>query len=519
MLPPVPKIAATDAAYGTMISLTPRSPVKETLPPQTSAPLPENSGSLFARAAIASLTSEFQLSRSTAVLAEALGKLMNLPRRDGEAVETYVTRLTEALRALPASQRLALEQQVGKALQGLTLSMLAEILKQPTGPDAARLALLIELSRYRGMDLAAKAVVSSYQQNNSAAPAPAQAAQPKQQNAPSQNADSRPSPAATAQTAQATNSAVASRLLPLLIGPLALGGAAMKATMAALAAQLDLRPTFSTPAADTHDTPPNAVKPDGRAENTARPLPSQTGSVTKEVSSETRPANPPRAETGGMRPALPHREAVKTEQKEIRTAFAPPSGPLADDAETMNNLLLAATAGKLPVKATSTQGPLPAQQGVAQQALDDQPAEKSALATAAARPSGEETETVAHRPEAQPLPRAVLDPEARMAMLEQSASQSLVAAALVKEGTPLPLIAYPPADEDYEQETPPRGGGPFSEEEAEGEAEAGAENSDGQDDTEERIAANDTTDEQESTPAAASDDSAENYYLKMSGML
>lgn len=104
----------------------------------------------FSRAAVASLAGEFQLARSTAVLAETLGKLMNLPRRDGEAVETYVGRLTEALRALPPAQRLALEQQIGKALQGLSLSMLAEILKQPTGPDAARLALLIELSRYRG---------------------------------------------------------------------------------------------------------------------------------------------------------------------------------------------------------------------------------------------------------------------------------------------------------------------------------------------------------------------------------
>ncbi|SNB80314.1 MULTISPECIES: hypothetical protein [unclassified Agrobacterium] len=515
MLPPVPKIAATDAAYGTTIQLMPRGQVKETTPPQPSNPAPENSGSLFARAAIASLTSEFQLSRGTAVLAEALGKLMNLPRRDGEAIQTYVTRLTEALRTLPAPQRLALEQQVGKALQGLTLSMLAEILKQPTGPDAARLALLIELSRYKGADLAAKAVVSSYQQNNSSNPTPAQPAPPKQQNAPSQNAEGRPSPAATA---QAANSATASRLLPLLIGPLALSGAAVKATVAALTAQPDPRPTLSAPPADTHDTPSNAAKPDARAENTARPLPPQTGNLTREVQVETRPATPPRAETGETRPALAHRDMMKTEQRESRTSFTSPSGLLADDAETMNTLLLAATAGKLPAKAAGTQQPLPAPQSGAQQPSDDQAAEKSALATAAARPSGEETETATHRPETQ-QPRATLDPEARMAMLEQSASQSLIAAALVKDGTPLPLVAYPPADEDYESETPPRGGGPFSEDEAEGEAEAGAENSDGQDDTEERIAANDGIDTQESPTAVASDDSAENYYLKMSGML
>lgn len=516
MLPPVPKIAATDAAYGTTVPLTPRGQVKETAPPQPSNPAPENS-SLFARAAIASLTSEFQLSRSTAVLAEALGKLMNLPRRDGEAIETYVTRLTEALRTLPAPQRLALEQQVGKALQGLTLSMLAEILKQPTGPDAARLALLIELSRYKGADLAAKAVVSSYQQNNSSNPSPAQSATPpKQQNAPSQNAEARPSLAATA---QAANSATVSRLLPLLIGPLALSGAAVKATVAALTAQPDPRPTLSTPAADTDDTQTSTARPDGKAENTVRPLPPQTGSGTKEISAETRPANPPRAETGEARSALPHREMMKTEQKEIRTGPTPPSGLFADDAETVNSLLLAATVGKLPAKATGTQQLPPAPQGTAQQPSDDQPTEKSALATAAAHPSGEETETATHRPEAPPLPRATLDPEVRMAMLEQSTSQSLIAAALVKDGTPLPLVAYPPADEDYESESPPRGGGPFSEDETEGEAEAGGENSNGEDEKEERVAANDGTDAQENPPATVSDDSAENYYLKMSGML
>ncbi|CVI63206.1 MULTISPECIES: hypothetical protein [Agrobacterium] len=513
MLPPVPKIAATDAAYGTTVSLTPREQVKQTTPPQPNTPAPENS-SLFARAAIASLTSEFQLSRSTAILAEALGKLMNLPRQDGEAIETYVTRLTEALRTLPASQRLALEQQVGKALQGLTLSMLAEILKQPTGPDAARLALLVELSRYRGMDLAAKAVISSYQQNNSSNPAPTQSAQPKQQNAQSQNAEARPSPAATA---QAANSATVSRLLPLLIGPLALSGTAMKATVSALTAQLDPRPAPSTPPADTLEMPTVAEKPDRRAENPARPLPPQIGSVTKEVSAEARPANPPRAETGDARPALPHREMMKPEQKESRSGFTPPSGPLADDAETMNTLLLAATAGKLPTKAAGTQQPLPAPQDVAQQPSNDQPAEKPALATAAARPSGEETETAAPRPEAQPPSRVMPDAEVRMAMLEQSVSQSLIAAALAKDGIPLPLVAYPPADEDYESETPPRGGGPFSEDEANDDTEA--DNSDDQDEKEERVAANDGIDTQESAAASASDDSAENYYLKMSGML
>lgn len=513
MLPPVPKIAAADAAYGTTVTLTPRAQVKEGVPPQTSNPSPENHGSLFARAAIASLASEFQLSRSTAVLAEALGKLMNLPRRDGEAIEAYVTRLTEALRTLPAAQRQALEQQVGKALQGLTLAMLAEILKQPTGPDAARLALLIELSRYRGMDLATKAVVSSYQQNN---PVPAQPTQPKQQNVPSQNPESRQTPAATAQPASST---IANRLLPLLIGPLSFSGASVKATVAALTTQPDVRAPVAAPPADTAEPPGDATKPGTKTENTLRPLPSQTDSAPKEVPTEPRPANPSRVEASETRPVLANREMTKIEQKEARLAPQSIASQAEGDGETVANLLLAAATGKLPARANATQQLPIAPQGIAAQPLEDQPTEKAALTTATARPSGDETETVAPRPDVPPLPRGALDQETRMAMLEQSASQSLIAAALAKDGTPLPLIAYPPADEDHESETPPRGGGPFSDDEAESEAEAGADNSDDQAETEERIAANDAANEQESAPTAISDDSAENYYLKMSGML
>jgi len=516
MLPPVPKIAAADAANGTTVLVTTRTPVKEIVPTRMGDPAPETSGSLFARAAVASLTGEFQLSRSTAVLAEALGKLMNLPRRDGEAIQTYVTRLTEALRALPASQRLALEQQVGKALQGLTLTMLAEILKQPTGPDAARLALLIELSRYKGADLAARAAVSSYQQNNVAhsETTAAPPGQPRQQTAPNQTIAPRPS---FAPTAPAANAAGATKLLPMLIGPLVLSGAAVKATVAAITTPPEFRTTKQVVLADTDEVPSNIAKPDGRANDAARPLPPQAGGGAKEMSGDNRLPNLPRIGSGETRPAVAHRELTKTDSKETRTGVIPPSGPLTDDAETINTLLLAAATSRLPLKAAVMQQALPAPQSAAQQQSDDQATEKAALATPTTHPVGEETDAAANRPE--PQMRATLDPEARTAMLEQTASQSLLAAALAKDGTPLPIVAYPPADEDYESETPPRGGGPFSEEEAEEEAEAGAEDPDNKEDKEERIAANDTSGEQVSGSPATSDDSAENYYLKMSGML
>ncbi|MCZ7486392.1 hypothetical protein [Rhizobium rhizogenes] len=509
MLPPVTKISAADAAYGTTVPPATRGQPKDAAIPQVTNPAPDNGSSIFAKAAVASLTSEFQLSRSTAVLAETLGKLMNLPRRDGEAIETYVVRLTDALRTMPPAQRLALEQQVIKTLQGLSLSMLAEILKQPTGPEAARLALLIELSRYKGMDLAAKAVVSSYQQNNPASSAPTQ---PKPQSPQSQNSGNHQNAAAAAQPASA---AATARLLPLLISPLALGGAAIKNVIAAQIGPPDLRASLSAPATDMPEPAPAASKPEGKAEGVGRPPQSPAGNVTREITAEARLANSPRAENGEMRTALPLRDMMKAEQKEMRTPLPQSSGQPAGDA--MENLLLAALAGKLPSRAApGAQTPVPPP-GTAPQQLENQPAEKTAVPTPLIQPSGEEAETIANRPEAQPLPRAALDPETRMAMLEQSASQSLIAAALAKDGTPLPLVAYPPAEEDYESETPPRGGGPFSEDEAEGEAEG--ENAEAPEEAEERLAANDETGEQESPPEAAYDDSAENYYLRMSGVL
>lgn len=142
--------------------------------------------------------------------------------------------------------------------------MLAEILKQPTGPDAARLALLIELSRYKGTDLAAKAVVSSYQQNNSANPVTAQPVQARQQNGPSQSADGRPNPATTTTTTAQPATAAPGRLLPMLIGPLAQSAAAIKAMVAAQAAPQGPQANLPAPPADMSDSPHDSAKPEGK---------------------------------------------------------------------------------------------------------------------------------------------------------------------------------------------------------------------------------------------------------------
>ncbi len=515
MLTPVPRFPETDALRGATGAQATR-PQSDEMPPQAAASATDDGNGVSAKAALAALASELHLSRSTAVLVETLGKLMALPRNDGEAVETYVARLTEALRALPAPQRLALEQQLSRVLRGFSLSMLAEILKQPTGPDAARLALLIELSRYRGADLAARAVVSSYQQNNSVSTAPSPSTPRKPHSAPVQ-IEARQSQIVLAQPA---NSAMSSRLLPLITGTVAaFSGAAVKATVAALIEWPDARLSLSASPESGPDLPDDAAKPNGRTENATRPVPPQTGSAVKQTPEERQPAQLSRAETAEMRPPFSQKEAMKAEQKDARPAPAPASGQSPTDPTTETNFLPAAAPGKLSTTGAATwQSPVDPH-GIAPPSPKDQPAEKEAISMAAARHSGEETEAMTPRPETQPLASAAaLDPEKRLAMLEQSASQSLIAAVLAREGTPLPLVAYPPADEEYEPESPPHGGGPFSDDDANGEAEAEAENSDGEDDTEERIAANDEIDPQEASPAAASGDSAENYYLRISGM-
>lgn len=217
----------------------------------------------------------------------------------------------------------------------------------------------------------------------------------------------------------------------------------MKATVAALTAQQDVRVPLAAPPADTAEPPSDATKPGAKMENTLRPLPPQTDSAPKEIPAEPRPADVPHAETSETRPALPHREVMKIEQKEARPVLPSIIGQVEGDGETVANLLLAAATGKLPARANTTQQLPVMPQGAPAQPLEDQPSEKAAFATANARPSGDDTETMTARPDAQPLPRGTLDPEAKMAMLEQSASQSLIAAALVKDGTPLPLVAYP----------------------------------------------------------------------------
>ncbi|MDP9838437.1 hypothetical protein J2T09_003205 [Neorhizobium huautlense] len=116
------------------------------------------------------LSGQMRLAQSLSVFAETLGSLLKLPRREGEALADYSKRLAAAISTLSATERARLQTQLNQIMQGATLRLLTELLKDPAGPAAARLAVQIEIAQYQehnqGRDLAARHAVSSYRQNN-----------------------------------------------------------------------------------------------------------------------------------------------------------------------------------------------------------------------------------------------------------------------------------------------------------------------------------------------------------------
>ena len=100
------------------------------------------------------------------MLADIVGKAINLPRREGEGSGDYILRLAEAVSRLGPRQRAEVERQLNLVVQGLKLRFLFEAFSNPAGPQAARIVAYMETARYKDRDLAARSVVTSYRQNS-----------------------------------------------------------------------------------------------------------------------------------------------------------------------------------------------------------------------------------------------------------------------------------------------------------------------------------------------------------------
>ncbi|MBB3655699.1 hypothetical protein FHX15_000912 [Rhizobium sp. BK650] len=101
----------------------------------------------------------------------ATGRTITLQRGEGESDQAFSIRVADAIRRMPDAEIDAVERQLSDDGHGLPLRMIAAALKEPTGPEAARVIAYLEIVNYKERDLAARAVVRSYRQND-AAPLP-----------------------------------------------------------------------------------------------------------------------------------------------------------------------------------------------------------------------------------------------------------------------------------------------------------------------------------------------------------
>ncbi|PDS80885.1 hypothetical protein [Rhizobium sp. L43] len=97
---------------------------------------------------------------------DAAGRSISLDRGEDETNLAFASRLADAIRGLPAARIDEVERQLTGEGHSLPLRIIAEALKNPTGPQAARIVAYLEIVRYKDRDLAARAVVRSYGQND-----------------------------------------------------------------------------------------------------------------------------------------------------------------------------------------------------------------------------------------------------------------------------------------------------------------------------------------------------------------
>nr|WP_210277834.1 hypothetical protein [Rhizobium sp. BK316] len=101
----------------------------------------------------------------------ATGRTISLQRGKGESDQAFAIRVADAIRRMPDAEIEAVERQLSDDGHSLPLRIIAAALKDPTGPEATRVIAYLEIVNYKDRDLAARAVVRSYRQND-AAPLP-----------------------------------------------------------------------------------------------------------------------------------------------------------------------------------------------------------------------------------------------------------------------------------------------------------------------------------------------------------
>lgn len=530
MLPPVSPVSATDVSFS---MAKPPQDTASTLPapPPVAQGTTSESAKLASGTGIRAVSGELQLSSNVSVLAETLGKLLNIERMDGEGAEAYVNRLVEIIKTLPMDQKGALEKALGSVLRGITLDMLSTALKSSAGPEAARLAVMFELSRSSGTSRTAKPSIPAYLQDI----LPDSPVIPQIKTLAT-------TPAAVANKMPAPQVALVNYLLGE-IGPdpsvTPSSTTAQPGRSGAIVSPSNV-PTAPTGTVTNPSIPLNAAAVKGQ-----RPLDGPS----------TPPAQQPNvipAPIGLTEPALATRPQMTEQQRTALIAQQAPSPvevtaenerptpiPVANIAERqpnlptggafskatpkeMEKLLLAVVLGKLPEQAETI-----TPQIVASLLTEQDPqhiskpllAAKSDFHTVSVDQTAEDTVLATQRQETLAAQRNAVAEDIKAALLEQPTLHSALAAIVGKEAIPLPYVPYPAAKDEEESDAPPRGSMHSSQGDSE-DANDGSEKDDNDPPQEERIAANDMLTDQSLSQGENKDgatDNAESYYLRMSG--
>lgn len=120
---------------------------------------------IAARLNILMLSGHEQMAGNVAFLADMVGQAIGVVRKGGETNGAFAQRFVEALAKLTPQERIALERLLSQTMTGIKLRMLTDAFRNPAGPEAAKLAVYLEIARHKERDLATRTVVTSYRQN------------------------------------------------------------------------------------------------------------------------------------------------------------------------------------------------------------------------------------------------------------------------------------------------------------------------------------------------------------------
>lgn len=118
------------------------------------------------------LSAPERMSQNLVVLTEVLASVLKMKQEPNEPLATFAARLIEAIATLAPAEQQKLKAMLSDAFAGLQLRTLLQALRNPQGPEAATLAIYLELYRQKDRDPSARAVISSYRQNDETAPSP-----------------------------------------------------------------------------------------------------------------------------------------------------------------------------------------------------------------------------------------------------------------------------------------------------------------------------------------------------------